>query len=323
MTNVTNIKKKKEFFNLGLYIEALKRIRLPGIILSVILTIEAILIPVGYELNYLMNYVWNRYIDLEEQSYTFTPEVLSGTELHTTECPVLFLIHKSARSITSALLRKTVFAVVQDQQASFLYSNGSGASCKMIADAQGEAGSQHGIFKRILKTLDGDAPGISAHTEDGDDPLGVAIEAQTSVFQHGHKVMTAYQIAPGALICQELQRLKIRQRMVQSRAVQTAIQHKPAVAQLQTAANGKHRVGIVFFHGKNTGVFRYIAQRVKVPQNFVGGQTQTLCVDKTAVSSQQAVLRSDGLDQAVKFTGIKNHTGFQCSTLLASYFLLF
>lgn len=72
---------------MGLYVEALKRIRLPGIILSVILTLEAVLIPLAYELSYLINYVWKTYVDLE-QIGTYTPDVVSGSELHI----LLFLV---------------------------------------------------------------------------------------------------------------------------------------------------------------------------------------------------------------------------------------
>ena len=76
--NAKTAKKHKEFFDLGLYVEALKRIRLPGIILSVLLTLEAILIPLGLEIGYVMTrrmYGADHYVD-------YTPEVLGGSELH-------------------------------------------------------------------------------------------------------------------------------------------------------------------------------------------------------------------------------------------------
>ncbi len=85
MTNNLTTKRKKEFFSLGLYIEAIKRIRLPGIILSVILSLEAILIPLGLEIGYVMN---KHMYGAEIFGDNYTPEVLSGAELHV----LLFLV---------------------------------------------------------------------------------------------------------------------------------------------------------------------------------------------------------------------------------------
>ena len=82
MTNerTTDVKKsRKEFFNLGLYLEALKRIRLPGIILTVILTLEAILSPLGLAVGYLMNKMMAARDNYE---FHYSAEVLSGSELH-------------------------------------------------------------------------------------------------------------------------------------------------------------------------------------------------------------------------------------------------
>ncbi len=44
--------KKREFFNKGLYLESLRRLMLPGMIFLVILTLEAIIIPIGYMINF-------------------------------------------------------------------------------------------------------------------------------------------------------------------------------------------------------------------------------------------------------------------------------
>ncbi|MBR6807733.1 MAG: APC family permease [Clostridia bacterium] len=89
MTSETKVntanKKKKEFFSLGLYVEAVKRIRLPGIILSVILALEALLVPLGFEIDYLMT---KRMYGGEAFGSNYTPQVMSGSELHI----LLFLV---------------------------------------------------------------------------------------------------------------------------------------------------------------------------------------------------------------------------------------
>lgn len=85
MTNNVTTKRKNEFFSLGLYIEAIKRIRLPGIILSVILSLEAVLIPLGLEIGYVMS---KRMYGTDEFGDSYLPEVLGGSELHI----LLFLV---------------------------------------------------------------------------------------------------------------------------------------------------------------------------------------------------------------------------------------
>ncbi|MBR4933365.1 MAG: hypothetical protein IKZ03_02790, partial [Clostridia bacterium] len=74
--------KKKSIFNKGLYIETLRRLRLPAIIFLVILTVEAILIPLGHviteysyrKLQLSRDYLGNR--------PPFVPNIVEILELH-------------------------------------------------------------------------------------------------------------------------------------------------------------------------------------------------------------------------------------------------
>ena len=85
--------KKREFFNKGLYLESLRRLMLPGMIFFVILTLEAILIPIGYVINY------NDY-------YPSVPDVVNMLLVHPLIVTSFFLVTPILTWITFSYLNK-------------------------------------------------------------------------------------------------------------------------------------------------------------------------------------------------------------------------
>lgn len=71
--------KRKEFFNVGLYLEGLRRLRLPGIIFFVILALESVLFPLIYVVE---EYSHRVSMELEMGSYVPTPMSTSVLEVH-------------------------------------------------------------------------------------------------------------------------------------------------------------------------------------------------------------------------------------------------
>ncbi len=73
--------KRKDFFNIGMYLEGLRRLRLPGIIFFVILTLESILFPLIYVVE---EYSRRAEIipDVPGNSYTHTPMSVEILEVH-------------------------------------------------------------------------------------------------------------------------------------------------------------------------------------------------------------------------------------------------
>ena len=57
----------------------------------------------------------------------------------------------------------------------------------------------------------------------------------------------------------------------------------------------QHGIGIVFFYGKDCGVLRNIAKRIKIAQNDMRRQSQFIDMGQTAVSSQKKVVFSNRL----------------------------
>lgn len=73
--------KKKPIFNKGLYIETLRRLRLPAIIFLVILTVEAILVPMGYVISEY-SYKADAPIEYVGSFSSYTPNIVEILELH-------------------------------------------------------------------------------------------------------------------------------------------------------------------------------------------------------------------------------------------------
>ena len=111
-----------------------------------------------------------------------------------------------------------------------------------------------------------------------------------------------------------MQGLKICDRVVQPRSVQTAVEQKSVIAIFQSVADGKHRIRIVLFHGEDLGIFRHIAQRIKIPQNPVRCQSQPLQMGKATVSGNQQIVRTDRLYEPGKFSRVYDHTSSHHST---------
>ena len=85
------------------------------------------------------------------------------------------------------------------------------------------------------------------------------------------------------MIDQKLQGLEVGYRMIQPGTVQTAVQQKPTIAQVQAVANCQHGIGIVLFHRKALRGGRHVTKRIKIPKDPVGLQPQLLHMDQTAV----------------------------------------
>ena len=71
--------KNREFINKGLYFEGLRRIKLPALIVAIVLSIEAILVPVAIGIS---DYIARANAERYNYPYDGTANSYSGAELH-------------------------------------------------------------------------------------------------------------------------------------------------------------------------------------------------------------------------------------------------
>ena len=135
----------------------------------------------------------------------------------------------------------------------------------MVADAQGETGSQHTVLQGIVKPPQGDALRIRAKAEHRNRAGASGRKGHGAIFHHSYQIIPAYQITGSVVIRQKLQGLEIGNGMIQPRAVQTAVKQKLPVSQGKSPAGGQHGIGIILFHREHIGPLRNKAQGIKVP----------------------------------------------------------
>ena len=88
---------------------------------------------------------------------------------------------------------------------------------------------------------------------------------------------------------QKAEGLQIGQGMIQPRAIQRAVQQKPAVAQFQTLADRQHGVGIILLHREHLSTLRHIAQRIKIANDAIGRKPQLFQMGEPPICRQHIV----------------------------------
>ena len=177
----------------------------------------------------------------------------------------------------------------------------------MVADAQGEARSQGATGQFIVKSPDGNTPGIGTQAEEGQDALRGFIKGDGPILHHRHQVIPAHQVAGGPMVRQELEGLEIGHGMVKSWAIQRAVKAEIPVAQLQTLPGRQHGIRIILLHREDHGPGGHIAQGVKIPQDSLRFYIQFFKMPQTAVCRQQEIGIFQGFQKPVKFRRAKNH----------------
>ena len=206
------------------------------------------------------------------------------------------------------------------QQRALCHGNSAGLSCEAVADPQGEAAGEGGVFQFVLGTMDADAFGISAHAEYAEVAGKIRRQGDGVVTDGGDDLSAANQIAPAAPVCQKLHGLEIGHGVIHPGTVQSAVEIEAVTAHFQTLFDGQHGVGIVFFHGKHFRPFRGVAQRVKIPQDDVWFDLQPLQMGQAAIGGDDSVFRGNGKTQPIPFARAENNAFFHIGSPQWAYF---
>ena len=148
--------------------------------------------------------------------------------------------------------------------------------------------------------------GHADYAEYGEDTGAAVVKVDGAVLEGGNHVVLADQIAEGAVVAQKLQSLEVCHGVIQTGAVQTAVEVKFPIAQLQTLPDCQHGIGVIFFHGEDGGSFRCVTKRVKVTQNAVGRDAQSVGVVQTAVSGNDKIVFGKGRGKTVEIRCAEN-----------------
>ena len=135
----------------------------------------------------------------------------------------------------------------------------------MIAYSQGKIPGKTSLFHGVFQSPEGYPLRRFSQREQGKKAAFRPFQGKARGLGDEGDGVLANQRPPAAPAVQKQQRLDVCQSMVQPWAIQSAVNEKIVIAQLQSPADGQHGIRVVLAHREHVCPLRHIAQRVKVP----------------------------------------------------------